>query len=1152
MKIPRSTWIAIAVLIAWLVLAWYLGSWLGLRPPALYYLRGGLWLLGFAGFAGFLLLGPKQQSDAAQSGASAEIEYNFAEALKRMRAARGVKQLGTLPAVFLIGDSGSAKTSVLAKSGIEPELLAGHAYQEHVIAPTRTVNLWFARETLFIDPAGNVIGDPAARKKLVAKFPAVRINAIMAAKTPPARTVVFTVDCETFLQAGGAEALAAKARQFQTILSELSQQLGSSFPVYVLFTKTDKIPYFRDFVENFTEAEASEIFGVTLPLQTDQGRGVYAEQQTRRLTEAFQDLYYSLCDKRPNYLAREHDAPKLPNIYEFPREFAKLRPLLVQFLVDLCRPSQLGTTPFLRGFYFTGVRPVTMTDLAPAVQVPEVEEQSFDAGATRIFTSRAGRSALVEAQAGEVGARKVPQWVFLGHLFSDVILADRPAATITQQNVKLDFARRLLLGAVSALALLIAVWWIVSYSNNRALVREAVDAARTVSSTPLPTGQLASLDSLQRLTQVKNTLARLNTYHKQGAPLEYGAFLYAGDAIREPLRATYYALFRKLLLAPTQQTLIGICDKPAAYDAQGYSYLYNALKAYLITTDHPKKSTVDFLSPVLLLHWQQDQQVDEARRKLAAENFEFYAADLPTANPYPSPRLSTPDSTAVDTARDYLKRSKQEDRIYQALLGEAGKGQKPVIFNVDYPGSAETVRNSYRVDPAYTKGGYARFRTELEDPNRFLRGEEWVLGEPINAAQDRQQLKQDLSRHYDQDFVKTWQAYLNATSVVGYQNVPDAAIKLDKLSSPDSSLLRVFCLASENTAENKAASEALQPVQFVTPPGCSQKLVAQANNPYMQSLIALKTALQTVGRIETADPNNVTAANTNANQAETTVSNLRFGFTLDPGDPKGTVMAKTTQLLDDPIARVPPLLKGAGAGPVNGAAGGMCAAMNQMFNKYPFNPKSTQDATLEELNTFLKPPDGQLWQFVNNTLKQYVVLQGTDYAPAPGQQISVTPVFLRFLNHAKHMSDAIYKGGPQPNLTFAMQPLPTPDVSHVTLTIDGQTLSTDLQTARPQNFTWPGTQQNARLLVRFGAGGLDTQIDDKAGTWAIWHLLDTAERWLPAGSQYQMEWVQKTSAGPEMINGHTAAVKFSLDPQGSQVFAPHYFSGMSCPSKAVQ
>ena len=36
-----------------------------------------------------------------------------------------------------------------------------------------------------------------------------------------------------------------------------------------------------------------------------------------------------------------------------PVEFRKLRAMAVQFMVDLCRPNQLGAGPFLRGFYFT-------------------------------------------------------------------------------------------------------------------------------------------------------------------------------------------------------------------------------------------------------------------------------------------------------------------------------------------------------------------------------------------------------------------------------------------------------------------------------------------------------------------------------------------------------------------------------------------------------------------------------------------------------------------------------------------------------------------------------------------------------------------------------------------------------------------------------
>ena len=92
--------------------------------------------------------------------------------------------------------------------------------------------------------------------------------------------------------------------------------------------------------------------------------GIYREAETARLSQEFDLLYQSLCDRRTEYLAREHDAGRLPAVYEFPREFRKLRSLAVEFLVDVCRPSHLRAGPLLRGFYFTGVRPVVVADVA--------------------------------------------------------------------------------------------------------------------------------------------------------------------------------------------------------------------------------------------------------------------------------------------------------------------------------------------------------------------------------------------------------------------------------------------------------------------------------------------------------------------------------------------------------------------------------------------------------------------------------------------------------------------------------------------------------------------------------------------------------------------------------------------------------------------
>ncbi|MGH9620948.1 MAG: hypothetical protein ACRD45_14750, partial [Bryobacteraceae bacterium] len=70
--------------------------------------------------------------------------------------------------------------------------------------------------------------------------------------------------------------------------------------------------------------------------------------------------------------------------------------------------------------------------------------------------------------------------------------------------------------------------------------------------------------------------------------------------------------------------------------------------------------------------------------------------------------------------------------------------------------------------------------------------------------------------------------------------------------------------------------------------------------------------------------------------------------------------------------------------------------------------------------------------------------------------------------------------------------------------------------------------------------------------WALWHFLDTGDRLHSSGSELQIQWVYRTSAGVTTIAGHPAAVKFALDSKNARIFGPHYFSGLTCTSKALE
>ena len=504
-------------------------------------------------------------ADAADPGGAGteEIDSLVREAERRLAASKQGDRLGNLPIFFLVGDTGSTKTSVMVNAGLEPELLAGLVYRDNNLVPTRTANLWFARRTIFVEAGGKLPAEPAKWVRLIRKLQPRAGVASKGAQAP--RAVLVCYDSENFTRPGAQESATAAARNLRTRLGEMSQDFGINLPVYVLFTKMDRLPFFTEFVRNLTKDEATQVLGATIPMRDVRAGGVYGEEQTARLTADFERLFHSLADARPEFLGRETDATKQPGAYEFPREFRKIRPAMVQFLVDLCQPSQLTVGPFLRGFYFTGVRPIVINEVAPVAAAPQPQAgYGSSASATGLF--HAGQAAQAPQAAAPVGAtRKVPQWLFLSHLFNDVLLADSAAMGASGSSVKTGFARRVLFVGVAVLCILLCIAFTVSFFNNRALETQARDAAEGISSAESSGQNLASLEALGKLETLRKSLETLVKYRHEGEPWSYRWGLYTGDALYPEVRRIYFDRFRQLLFLQTQSADTRESARPARY-----------------------------------------------------------------------------------------------------------------------------------------------------------------------------------------------------------------------------------------------------------------------------------------------------------------------------------------------------------------------------------------------------------------------------------------------------------------------------------------------------------------------------------------------------------------------------------------------------------
>jgi type VI secretion system protein ImpL len=1123
--------------LVWLLLIFFLARWLGLHGTDALVLRLVLWFCGLVatGVLIWFLLGKEKQSPAPPPGIGDDIDAAIATARNRLASSKvGDKAaMAKLPLVLWLGPEGSAKTTAVVRSGLEPDLLAGEVFRGEAIAATRTINVWYSNKAIFLEAGGPVTADAGRWARLVRHTQPRRLAAVFSRGEQAPRVAVVCLSSEALLAPGGSEAVLATARDLRARLSDVSRRLGIRLPVYVLFTKADRIPYFTEFVRNLSTEEAQDVLGATLPFDSGPA-GSYADRVHLRLSTQFQRLFQSLAARRLVLLPREADSTTRGNAYEFAREFRKLAPLAAQFLTDLCKPSQLEVSPWLRGFYFTGVRAVIINEAAPQTPQQPQGSSSLSSDATQAFTPVFRQQPQAVASAGPT-QRKVPQWVFLDPVIRSVVLKDRVAMGVTAGGARVNLLRRGLLIAVSALAMIWSLGLIVSFAYNRGLETEVLDTGRELAAAAAPTGDLPPVETLRRLDSLRERVSEVLEWNRTGAPLHLRWGLYAGHRLEPELRRLYFGQFATLLFDPTREAIVRTMNAlPAVPQGTEYPATRDLLKAHLITTAYPDKSTVEFMAPLLLQQWVGDKNVDDERKKLALAQFEFYAGELPHGNPY---SLET-DTTAVDHARAFLRQFTGSIRIYQFMLSEASKDRPPVNFARAVPGAGGVLSDAYEVPAAFTRGGWEFMQNvAFKNVDRFFEGESWVLGDNGLSDQDKAKVVSDLRTQYRSDYVKAWRSFLAQARVGGYSGPQDAAQKLAALSGNQSPLLQLFLLVSKNTAvDSSLITREFQPVHLLTPSTLTDKLIGDKNQPYMGGLVNLQAAVE---QLATAPPGQgdaaVGKAVSDAGNTRTAARQIAQGFSTDPN----SVGSDVLRLMLDPLTSVERLLGGFGAAGLNKSGKDFCRPLERMLTASPFRAGTTAQASLADVTAQFQRSTGAIWSFYNEVLAKYLVQQGSRYAPRPGSDIPLSSNFVEFFNRAAAFSDALYpQNQPGPRLAFTLKPLLSDLVTSVTIVIDGRTAVFTRTSAAAQPFLWVGGEaREARMSAQ--VGGNEFTISNK-GTWAVFQLFQAAEGWRTEGIVQKAQWTTRHQ-------GQAVNIPFELNLAGSPpIFDRGYFGSVSC------
>jgi type VI protein secretion system component VasK len=300
----------------------------------------------------------------------------------------------------------------------------------------------------------------------------------------------------------------------------------------------------------------------------------------------------------------------------------------------------------------------------------------------------------------------------------------------------------------------------------------------------------------------------------------------------------------------------------------------------------------------------------------------------------------------------------------------------------------------------------------------------------------------------------------------------------------------------------------------------------------MEALVQLYTSVDAASNMPQPDGSSILM---NATTAKGAVKRIAQKF--DP-DRDVKLDQRASELLEAPIASAELLVRGLAPKELNSKAAGLCAQIGPVLSKFPFNPASDQDATPQDINQVLKPESGVIWAFVNDTLKGKVNRLGNQFTAVDP---IINPGYLAFLNHAARWSEAFYRQGPDPKLTYTVRPMKSDGIEGLTLTIDGQTLNADAGQAKP--FTWPGTGQGARLAGKL-AGGADLVVPSFPGSWGGLRLFASADKLDAAGGGYNAEWFLKFGGRNQ------GTVRFALDTGGAPITLKG--PGLRCTSQVAK
>ncbi|UXH38259.1 type VI secretion system membrane subunit TssM [Pseudomonas promysalinigenes] len=1014
--------------------------------------------------------------------------------------AGGRRALYRLPWYLVVGDRRAGKTSFVDRTEQNFSLTRidnAQARGQQAQALAYPIGWWVSNDAVIIDPPGAFISQATRPVS-----PAEQINA---EDIPPetaarlwqhllgwlARTrsqralsgVLLAVDLPALLHSTP-EQRVALAHVLRARLYELSSQLGSRLPLYVVLTKFDLLDGFDQLYAGLAPGAREKMLGFTFKLDAVGTFDAWLEEYGDHYERLIEQTFEQVLDR----LDTLDEAPSRTRLFSLHAQLIGLRPILLGFLKETLASDRFTTPALVRGVYWSSV--MQQGDVLNA------------------FVREAAQPYKTKAPLLEGKAQGKALVYFIQHAFERVIYQE---AGLAGDNIKVARSKRQLLwlgSGVGALAVCIAIAsWQRYYAINGGKADTVLAKSREYSHHQVdqrldPTGR----NLLEPLDQIRDAVSVFGDY-RAAWPGVADLGLYQGRAIGPTVDEAYLRLISKRFLPALASGVIDVMNAaPAGSEEQ-----MAALRVYRMLEDRQNRRP-EWVEDWMARQWQQKfpGQGQLQRDLMRHLKYALVYADTDLAQ----------YSQRIAEVQQVLRKVPLPERVYASLKQQAQeqlhtgldlRHEVGPAFDVVYQSSGSSRKgNDVLLAPMLTAKGFREyFEPRSQRFADLAMIDQWALGERSQldySDADREALSERVRSLYSADYIDSWRRALNAISVTDFRDLDHGVAILQQFAGPATPLHRLLDTVRENTTLSSAGADS---------PAEAQALQPRSSNPEQRQAWAIQRSFaglsamlrvtgekpsyydETLGAIA-AVHDYAKAVNDSPDRGKAAFEAVHLRFSMKGQDPIGTLQRVSTGL-PEPINHQVRKLADQTAQVLNVEALRELERrwdvevysffQQRLAERYPFVVRAP-DVSLDDFEAFFGPK-GRLQQFHDQYLK--VFLKDNLEALQAGQQGQslIRRDVLEQLERADRIRETFFDQRGNLSVQFIIEPLGLSANQRTSLLdLDGQLISYTHGPSQITGIVWPNTlgQQVRSNLTLLRQNGSSSSLEYR-GPWSMFRLL---------------------------------------------------------------